>query len=101
MNLDKLIEERDKLKAELKKEYENVRYDPINGTVGPEISFDETQLLGLYVDFRKGVRNSHTEKANKIWELERQIDLLMGDAESRDKWLKLIFGMYFNPPLQG
>ncbi len=96
--LQNLIKQKETLEAELKKEYEDrdIRLDNLRMTVGPAINYDVITRIGLFIQFRKGIRNSFTEKANKIEELSYQIDLLTNNVESRQALVNAIIFLFPN-----
>ncbi len=97
--LEELIKERDYLEEEFKRDYENkdVRLNRITMTVGPAMNYCEFDRIDAYIQYKKGIKNSFTEKANRIEDINYQIDLLKGDVKSRQA---LINNIIFLIPLR-
>jgi hypothetical protein len=97
--LENLNAQMKKLDLELKKEYE-YQYVKLNSndmSVGPGISYDDVTRIGLFIEYRKGIKNSLTEKANQIEELSYKIDLLTKNVEHRQSIINLILALTPKP----
>ena len=93
--LENLAAQIQKLDLELKREYEYqyIKLNPNDMTVGPGINYDVVVRTGLYIQYRQGTKNSLTEKANKIEELSYKIDLIKKDVEHRQSIINLILAL--------